>query len=149
MTGVEETHQILWENTLEAQKRQIKYTGGKGMTFAVGGKVWLLTSNLKTSRPSKKLDFKCTGPYTVSKIINKNPYKLDLPSTMRNHDVFHVSLLDHYTPPVGGQSSSEPHPMIVEETQKWEVDHILHSRRCYWKLHHPLQWAGYNHIRTS
>jgi len=51
----------------------------------------------KTSRPSKKLDFKRTGPYTVSKIINKNAYKLDLQSTMRNHNVFHVSLLDHYT----------------------------------------------------
>jgi len=105
MAGLEETHRILSENIIEAQERQTKYTGGKEMTFVVGDKVWLSTRNLKTSRPSKKLDYKRTGPYTVSKIINKNVYKLDLPSTMRNHNVFHVSLLDRYTPPVGGQAS--------------------------------------------
>jgi len=85
----------------------------------------------------------------VSKIINMNAYKLDLPGTMRNHNVFHESLLDLYTPPVGGQPSSEPHPMIVEETEEWEVDRRLGSRRRYRKLHYLVQWAGYNHIRTS
>ena len=68
---------------------------------------------------------------------------------MRNHNVFHVSLLDRYTPPVGGQPSSALHLMIVEETEEWEVDHILDSRRRYRKLHYLVQWAGYNHIRTS
>jgi len=39
--------------------------------------------------------------------------------------------------------------MIVEKTEEWEVDHILDSRRHYRKLHYLIQWAGYNHIRTS
>ena len=95
------------------------------------------------------LDYKRTGPYTVRKIIDQNAYKLDLPSTMRNHNVFHVSLLDRYTPPVRGQPSSEPHPVKVEETEEWEVDRILDSRRRYRNLHYLIQWAGYNHIRTS
>jgi len=56
ITNVEETHRILWETIIEAQERQTQYVGGKEMTFAVGDKVWLLTRNLKTSRPSKKLD---------------------------------------------------------------------------------------------
>jgi len=47
------------------------------MTFAVGDNVWLSTRNLKSSRPSKMLDYKCTGPYTVSKIINKTPAKCE------------------------------------------------------------------------
>jgi hypothetical protein len=119
------------------------------MTFAVGGKVWLSTRNLKTSRPSKKLNYKRTGPFTVSKIINKNAYELDLLSTMRNHNIFHVSLLNRYTPPVHDQPSSEPHTRIVEETEEWEVDCILDSRRRYRKPHYLVQWAGYNHIRTS
>jgi hypothetical protein len=118
MAGVEETHQIVEEIIFKAQERQTKYACGQEMTFAVGNTVWLSTRNLNRSRPSKKLDYKCTGPYTVSKIINTNAYQLDLPSTMRNHNVFHESLLDRYTPPVGGQSSSEPHPMIVEEREK-------------------------------
>jgi hypothetical protein len=149
MAGVEETHQIPWENIIEAQDQQTKYAGGKEMTFAVGDKVWLSTRNLKTSRPSKKLDYKRTGPYTVSKIINKNSYKLDLPSTRRNHNVFHVSLLDRYSPPVGGLPCSELHPMIVEETEEWEIDCRLDSRQRNRKLDYLVQWAGYNHIRTS
>jgi len=146
---MEETHRILRENIIKAQEQQTKYAGGKEMTFAVGDKVWLSTRNLKSSRTSKRLDYKRTGPFTVSKIINKNAYKLHLPSTMRNFNVFNVSLLDHYTPLVGRQPSSEPPPMIVEETEEWEVDRILDSRRPYQKLHDFIQWAGYNHICTS
>ena len=149
MAGVEEILRILQENKIEAQERQTKYAGRKEMTFVAGDKVWLLTRNLKTSRRSKKLDYKRTGLYTVSKIFNKNAYKVDLLSTMRNDKVFHVSLLNRYTPPVGGQPCSEPHRMIVEETEEWEVDCILNSRRCYWKLHYLVQWAGYNHIPTG
>ena len=67
---------------------------------------------------------------------------------MGSHNDFHVSLFDPYPPPVAGQPSSEPHPMIVNESEEWEVDSILDSRRCYWKLHFLVQWAGYNHIRT-
>ena len=119
------------------------------MTFAVGDKAWLSTRYLRTSMPSKKLEYKRTGLYMVGRIINENAHKLDLPSTMRNHNVFHVSLLDRYTQPVGRQPSSEPHPVIVDETEEWEVDHILDSRRRYCKLHYLIHRAGYNHIRMS
>ena len=119
------------------------------MTFAVGDTVWLSTRNLKKSGPSKKLDYKHTGPYMVTKTINKNAYKLDLPSTMRNYNFFHVSLLDHYIPQVGGHPPTELHPMRVEETEESEVNHILDSRQRYRKLHYLVHWAGYNHIHTS
>jgi hypothetical protein len=64
----EETHRVLRENLLEAQKRQSKYAGGKEITFKVGDKVWLSTKHL-TTRPSKKLDYMRTGPYTVRSSI--------------------------------------------------------------------------------
>jgi len=102
LEGLELTHRVLRENLLDAQQRQSKYAGGKEIPFKVGDKVWLSTKHLRTTRQSKKLDHKRAGPYTVSKIINKNPYKLDLPNTMRNHNVFQVSLLDLYTTPVAG-----------------------------------------------
>jgi hypothetical protein len=125
------------------------YACGKEMTFAIGDKVWLSTSNLKTSRPSKKLDCKRTGEYTVSKFIYKNAYKLVLPSTMRNHNVVHPSVLDRYTLLGRGQPPSAPHPMIMAETVECEVDRILDSRWRYQKLHYIVQWAGYNNISTS
>jgi hypothetical protein len=68
---------------------------------------------------------------------------------MRNHQVFNVSQLDHYTPPVVEQPSSEPHPVIVNDSEKWEVERILDSKQRYRKLHYLVQWAGYSHTRTS
>jgi len=151
LKGLEETHRVLRENLVEAQKLQSKYAGGKEITFKVGDKVWLSTKHLRTTRPSKKLDYKRTGPYTVSRIINKNAYKLHLPNTMRNHNVFHVSLLDRYAPPVAGQPPSEPQLTIVDDAgeQEWEVERILDAKLCYRKLHYLVQWAGYSHVRTS
>jgi len=149
VSGMEETHRLLRESLLEAQARQSKYVGGNDVAFEVENKVWPLTRHFRTTRPSKKLDYERTGPYTVSKIINKNAYKLDLPKTMRNHNVFHVSQLDHYTPPVIGQPSSEPHQVIVDDSEEWEVERIIDSKQRYRKLHYLVQWAGYSHIRTS
>jgi hypothetical protein len=113
--------------------------------------VWLSTKHFRTTRPTKKLDYKRAGPYTVSQIINQNAYKLDLTKTMWNHNVFHVSQLDRYTPLVVGQPPSEPQPTIVDEPgdEEWEVDRILDSKRRYPKLHYIGQWAGYSHLRTS
>jgi len=151
LKGLEETHRVLRKNLLKAQKRQSKYTSGKEITFKVGDKVWLSTKHLRTTRPLKKLDYKRTGPYTVSRIINKNGYKLDLPNTIHNHNVFHVSLLDRYAPPVAGQPPSEPQLMIVDDAgdQEWEVKRILDAKLRYRKLHCLVQWAEYSHVRTS
>jgi hypothetical protein len=117
MAGVEETLHILRESINEAQEQQTKHAGEKVRTFAVGVKVWLSTRNLKASRPSKKLNYKCAELYTVSNIIKKNAYKLHLTSALWNDNVFNVSLLDRYTLPYGHQPSTEPHPGIVEETE--------------------------------
>jgi len=116
------------------------------MTCEVRNKVWLSTQHFRMSRMSKKLHYVRTGPYTVSKIINQNAYKLAWPGTMRNHKVFHVSQLDQYTLPVVGQPSSEPHPVIVDDGEEWEVEQILDSKQRYRKLHYLIQWARYNHV---
>jgi len=89
--GLEEIHQTLHKNLQEAQANQKKYAGGKEVVFEVGDKVWRSTWHFRTTRPSKKLDYKQTGPYTVSQVINKKAYKLHLPYTIRKHNVFHVS----------------------------------------------------------
>jgi hypothetical protein len=128
--GFEKTHRLLWENIEEAQARQSKYAGGKDVTFKVGENVWLSTRHFRTNRLSKKLDYKRTGPYAVSKVISKNAYQLDLPNTMQNHNVFNVSLLDRYTPPVAGQRVSEPYPVVVDDSaeEEQEIERLLDSK---------------------
>jgi len=149
--GLEETHRLLRENLEEAQARQSKYAGGKDITFKVGEKVWLSTQHFQTTQPSKKLDYKCTGPYAVRKVISKNAYQLDLPNTMRNHNVFHMSLLVRYTPPVAGQPVSERYPVVVDDSaeEEWEIEQLLDSKLRYRKLQYLVQWASYNYLRTS
>jgi len=148
--GLEETHRLLWENLEEAQARQSKYARGKDMIFKAREKVWLSTRHFRTTRPSKKLDYKHTGPCAVSKVITKNAYKLDLRIAIQNHNVFHVLLLDRYTPPVAGQAVSEPYPAAVDDSaeEEWEIEWLLDSKLRYRKLHYLVQWAGYNYLRT-
>jgi hypothetical protein len=113
---------------LEAQEKQTKYAAGKEINVEVRDRAWLLIRLFRTDMPLKKLDYKHAGPYPVSKTINQNSYKLDLPKTICNHNMFHVSLLGLYTPPTISQLSSERHPVIVDNSQEWEVEQILNSK---------------------
>jgi hypothetical protein len=126
--GLEETHQTLRKNFQQAQANQTKYTGGEEVVFEAGDTVWLSPRHFWTTRPSKKLDYKRTGPYTVSKVSNQNAYQLDLPHTIRKDNVFHVSLLDRYTPQIAGQPPYEQQPTVVDDSDKWEVDSIHDSK---------------------
>jgi hypothetical protein len=63
---LEETHQTLRKNILEAQANQTKYTGcNEVVGDKVGDKVGLSTWHYRTTRPSKKLHFTLAGPYRV------------------------------------------------------------------------------------
>jgi hypothetical protein len=149
VSGIEETHRLLRESLLEAQVRQSQYLGRMDVTLKVGNKVCVLTRHSRTGRPSKMLDYNCTGTNKVSNIINTNAYKLDLPNTLQNHNLIHVLQLDHNTLPVVGQQPSVPHLVIVDDSEECEVEQILDSNLCYQKLHYLIQWAGNNDIRTS
>jgi len=100
VSGMDKTHRLLRESMMEAHEGQSKYTGGQDVIFDVGNKVWLRTRHFRPTRPSNMLGCKHSRLYTVSMINKKKAYKLDLPKTMRNDNVFHVSQLEHSTPPV-------------------------------------------------
>ena len=67
----------------------------KGPRLERGDKVYLILCNIRTNRPSKKLDFKKIGLFKVDKQISDNNYRLLLPVTIRLRTyVFHISLLE-------------------------------------------------------
>jgi hypothetical protein len=47
--------------------------------YNIGDQVWLEATNLKTKRPTKKLDDKQVGPFTILKKIGESAYKLKIP----------------------------------------------------------------------
>jgi hypothetical protein len=132
----------LRESILEAQEGQTRYAGGKEMTFEVGDKVWLSAKHIQTARPSKKLDYRWLGPFKVTKVINRNAYRLELPYSMKVHNVFHVSLLDRYSGPVPGQQPSDTPPAITAENpddEEWEVERVIDSHKRYKRLWYLVQ----------
>jgi len=76
-----------------AQDQQEKYANRSRTAAPIykeGDWVYLNLKNVKTSRPSKKLDW-LHAKYRVLQQINSHSYKLDVPG--RIHPVFHVDLL--------------------------------------------------------
>jgi hypothetical protein len=56
--------------------------------------VYLLTKNLKTKRPSQKLDYKKVGLFRIKRVKGLVNFELDLPKGTRIHSVFYISLLE-------------------------------------------------------
>jgi hypothetical protein len=96
-----------------------------------GDKVWLRRNNVKTTRPSGKLDHKLIRPYTILAKVGSRAYKLDLPPSVKLHPVFHISLLEPAQPnsePIPGHIQPPPPPVIVNNEEESEVEEILDSR---------------------
>jgi hypothetical protein len=115
--------------------------------FCVGDKVWLIRRNIKTTRPSQKLDVKKMGPFKILEVVgeSKLAFKLELPPQMRIHPVFHVSLLEPYRANliVGRTPPPPPLPEEVEGELEYEVKEILDSKFVRQKLHYYVDWVGY------
>jgi len=127
-----------WMNTVhdesrkgleEAQKRMRRYTDPtrkQPPAFQVGDLVMLGGRNIKTHRPSKKLDHKNHGPFQIEKIISPLVVRLTLPRKWKIHNVFHVSLLEPYRT---SEYRAPPDPSKVlreaddiEQSEEYDVD---------------------------
>lgn len=87
--------------------------------FQPGQKVWLRADNVKTTRPTKKLDDRLLGPFEVEQRLSDLAYKLKLPSSMKVHPVFYVGLLEPHTEdPIPGRSLPSPDPIITDEGEE-------------------------------
>ncbi|KAG5716920.1 hypothetical protein E4T56_gene8539 [Termitomyces sp. T112] len=110
-----------------------------------GTLVWLDRRNLKTRRPSIKLDHKRLSPFKILWKVSTHTYKLNLPPGLKGfHPVFHVRLLErHALDPFPGQRPSQPPPVKVEDEYHYEVNEILDSRIVRGRLQYLVRWKGY------
>jgi hypothetical protein len=84
--------------------------------------------NVKTTRPSKKLDW-LYRKYEVVRQVNSHSYQLNVPRKI--HPVFHVDLL-RYAPndslPSQKVGDTQPGPILVDREELWLVKRILSER---------------------
>lgn len=91
--------------------------------FVVGDKVWLDGRNIKTTRPTKKLDDRRFGPFTITKVLSRNTYT----AFAKLHPVFHVSLLWRCDPDEIAErpAPSHPEPELVGGELEYKVDKVF------------------------
>ncbi len=147
-TRLSDIQKQMKQSLLEAQEHQ-KTNADKSRKehpkISIGDKVWLLRRNLKTRRPSDKLDYRRLGPFPVVKQINKVAYRLELPTSMKIHPVFHVSLLEPYKEStLPGRVQEPPPPIEIEGDEEFEVSEILDSRIHRQRLEYLVHWQGYD-----
>lgn len=142
-----------------AQDRQKAYAdqGRRELIFEIGDKVLLSTKyiNLKTGTTAvNKLLPQWIGPFEVLAAVGSVAYKLQLPSSLPIHNVFHVSLLKPYHP---SGSVQPPMPLLLVENASegiFEVDAILAHRVRRYRGNHVkrqflIKWKGYGPDENS
>jgi hypothetical protein len=136
-----------WQN---AKALQAKYYNQKhtAKEYNVGEEVWLSAKNIRTVRPSKKLDHRFLGPFRIIERIGRQAYRLDLPQKYAAiHDVFHVCLLEPYRRRDGGELDRPPVD-LVDGDEQWEVEMILSHRNRgsgrTRRIEYLVRWKGYS-----
>ena len=114
-----------------AEKNAYYYNQGRSQepTLREGDKVYLIRRNIKTKRPSDKLDHKKLGPFRIKKTMGRLNYQLDLPRTMNIHPVFHISLLEKA--PLGAPPAPITEIEPINPNAEYEVEEILDHRKHY------------------
>jgi hypothetical protein len=102
-----------------SQAKQVHYEdSAPAPAYRPGQLVWLDSRNIRTKRPSKKLDYKNEGPFEVIAPVGRRSYRLKLPDSMRVFNVFHTKhLRAAASDPLPGQRMPPPPPVIVERPE--------------------------------
>ena len=155
MTGVEtnvpEANQMeehmkeVWDEVKASMEYHQKAEKEQKDEYHVGQKVWLVTSNIKTKRPMRKLDSKKIGPFLILEKVSSHAYRLDLPRTMKIHNVFHANLLTPFKEDSDfHRRQVAPPPVVTEEgEEEFEVEKIITWERRKKGLYYQVRWKGY------
>ncbi|SOV06442.1 uncharacterized protein UDID_17465 [Ustilago sp. UG-2017a] len=115
--------------------------------------VWLSADNIRSLHPTKKLDYRRLGPFSVSEVISSHAYHLQLPPSMKIHNVFHVDRLEPYVAnTIPNRVQPPPPPVEVESDMEYEVEQILDSKvdhRYRDPLFYLVCWVGYGPDHNS
>lgn len=140
-----------------ARERQSRYAdkGRLDEELEVGDNVLLSTEHLNMQwheGTTPKLKPKFVGPFKVVQKYSPVAYKLELPSTLKCHPVFHISLLRKYQDGMEAfpwRDAPAPPPPLVQEGQAYYiVEHLAahYPRKAVSHAqasHYLVKWEGY------
>ena len=137
----DEIKKALAKNVRNANTRRLD-----APSYAVGDQVFLSTSHIRTTRPTKKFAERRLGPFKIIQVVSPLAMKLDLPAALKAiHPVFHVSLLEPApTDDVPGRRQPPPEPVILQGEEEWDVRQILDSKFERGKLQYLVEWEGFD-----
>ena len=148
---MQELHKNLRLDLIFRRQQIVKHANRKrlrGLTFKEGDKVYLLRRNIKSDKPTKKLDAVKLGPFRIRKFKGPVSFELELPKRMRIHPVFHKSLLEPATPDATLQQDiRDINPEIQEPI--YQVERILRERTVRSQKQYLVRWEGYDYTEHS
>ncbi|QRV96825.1 Retrotransposable element Tf2 protein [Ceratobasidium sp. AG-Ba] len=119
--------QEIWDKVIASMEFHKSKEDTPKHEYKSGDKVWLVSQNVTTRQPSKKLDSKKLGPFLISEKISSHAYRLDLPKTMKSYNVFPINLLVPFTEDKDfHRRQARPPPIVTEEgEEQYEVDDVV------------------------
>jgi len=138
----------------EARERMRRYTDPtrkEPPAYQVGDLVMLNGRNIKTRRPSKKLDNKNHGPFQIERIVSPLAARLTLPRKWKIYNVLLVSLLEPYRT---SKHRAPPDPSKIlrkeddiEQSEEYDVEEVMSSVERGWgnnkRILYLVKWLDY------
>ncbi|SGZ31712.1 BQ5605_C045g12237 [Microbotryum silenes-dioicae] len=141
-----DTHALMRYNlaaVIAKMERSYNKTRSENPEFKTDDLVWLSARNIESVRESKKLNFKWLGPFKILTTVGRSAFRLDLPPSLRVHDVVHVSLLRKYHESnIEGRIVPPPPVTLINGNDEHKIETILDSRTRNGALQYLVQWRG-------
>ena len=102
--------------------------------------------NIKTRRPSRKLDHKLHGPFRIEEVVSNTAIRLSLPKTWKIHKVFHVSLVEPF---IQGNREINMDEVLknsdpIETEEEYDVDDVMDSiEKKNGQVLYLVKWKGW------
>ena len=120
--------------------------------FAVGDQVLLSVDGLRLHGHDNKLCSKYIGPFTITAVVNRNVYTLQLPPQLKAlHPTFNIDKLKRYKDgtalfPDRPRQYNRPAPAAEADSngdQQWQVERVVACRQRGSRRYYLVEWTGY------
>ncbi|KAF8694673.1 hypothetical protein RHS03_08144, partial [Rhizoctonia solani] len=134
-----EVESALWQSKTQMTAGE----EGSPPQFEIGEEAWLDAKNVNLKTLSPKLTEQQLGPFKVIEKISNQAYQLELPPTMRIHNVFYVGLLSKVKRDKTHAFKNRPPPVTVDREEEYEVKGITDAKERDRKWFFQVKWKGY------